>query len=560
MSKHWYVDFFELLRLGDVVVIMKNRFTWLVPLIFSNIIFSCAQGATPIEEVLQTFTACNGEFFYSIKNNKDSISKISPITVNENAASFAVENRTTIAKNIAKFSSPVDVFGLHLNGYFDEIISTAPKKMYYYWGFFVADNPDVVRTRLENYIKNHERLKKEEGAIVRLEIHDGRNWVAIDSPQQFSGKTPGKYIERVLLIEKSDNERFPGTRLSCSIQGPVTDIVIADARPDLPSKDFPVLPKNSGMDFNSVPIESKVQQVVDTLLKYENLKPKFKWATLRYKVTRKSTVESNDDFYLLETFQVLQNGLIKMRETYSPTFFVDRLLLWNLVQLKSKMSDSEVSLTRKININTPVNLSPGHVLEAEVVFGDEFSKPMLKNVCTFGEIFQASEVNKLLTGFARKLSCINSIEDKTEEYAFLDEMGLLIERSVEVKNKYKSVYELIDVNSNLLEDNRLVLMANKTNETLPKMIDKFTRMDSTSGTVNTFHFNYTLVAHTGDSGQKIKKILEDSVVKNMCTSKDFLNVFINQKVTVTFSYYGNDKVKITEFSISPSQCFVWQQR
>jgi hypothetical protein len=383
--------------------------------------------------------------------------------------------------------------------------------------------------------------------------------VSVESPQQFSGKTPGSYVERVFLIEKSDNDKFPGTRLSCSIQGPVTDIVIADARPDLPSKDYPIRPKYSGMDFDAVPVEPKVQQIADKLLKSEILKPKFKTAALKYKVSRKEADSGKKDFFLIETYQVTQNGLIKKREIYSATFFVDRLLLWNLVQLKSKMSSSEVYLTREINVKTPESLSPGQTLETEVVSGDEFSKHILKNVCTFGDKYKASEINKLLTGFAHKVNCTNPIDETSEEYAFVDEMGLLIHRSGIDKNKSESVYELVDFNSNILEENRLVMLASKINETLPRMIDQFTRLDSTTGTVNTFHFNYTLVNETGSSGKKIKKALEDSVVKNMCTSKDMLVNFIRKKVTVTFSYFGNDKVKITEFSVSPSQCFVWQQ-
>ena len=223
------------------------------------------------------------------------------------------------------------------------------------------------------------------------------------------------------------------------------------------------------------------------------------------------------------------------------------------------MSSSEVYLTREINVKTPDSLSSGQTLETEVVSGDEYSKRILKNVCTFGDKFKAGEINKLLTGFARKVNCTNPIDGTSDEYAFLDEVGLLIRRSGIDKNKSESVYELVDFNSNILEENRLVMLASKTNETLPRMIDQFTRLDSTTGTVNTFHFNYTLVNETGTSGKKIKKALEDSVVKNMCTSKEMLDTFIRKKVTVTFSYYGKDKVKITEFSVSPSQCYVWQQ-
>ena len=538
---------------------MKDRFTWLTALILFSIMISSAQGATPIEDVLQKFTACNGEFFYSIKENKESISKIAPLTENTKSASFAVENRVVKGKDTSKFSSSIDVFGLHLLGYFDEVSSITPKEQYYYWGFLVAESPDEVRTRLESRIKNHKLLKNDGGAFVRLEMHDGKNWVTIESPKQFAGKIPGSYVERVLIIEKSSDKEFHGTRLTCSIQGPVTDIIIADARPDLPSGDYPIRPKFSGMDFDSVPVEPKVQQEVDKLLKIDRLKPKFKTVSLKYKVSRKGSHDSKDDYFVIETYQAMPNGLLKKREIYSSTFFVDRLLLWNLIQLKSKMSTSELYLTREINVKPPESLSPGATLETEVVSGDEFKPSILKKMCTFGDEYPANEINGLLTGTARKINCINPIDGTNDEFSFLDDLGLAIRRSYIDKKKSESVYELIYFNSNILEENRLVRLASKTNESLPKMVDQYTRLDSTAGTIDTFHFNYTLVNHTGAEGKKAKQALEDAVIKNMCTSKDMLDLFINKKVTVSFSYYGNDRVKITEFSVPPSQCLYWQQ-
>jgi hypothetical protein len=118
---------------------------------------------------------------------------------------------------------------------------------------------------------------------------------------------------------------------------------------------------------------------------------------------------------------------------------------------------------------------------------------------------------------------------------------------------------LIDFNSNLLEENRFIILANKTNESLPKMIDQETRLDSTVGSINSFQFNYTLINHTGASGKSISKELEERVTKHMCTSKDMLETFIRRRATVTFSYLGKDKKNIAKFSVSPSQCIFWQQ-
>lgn len=536
-----------------------KRLFWFATLILSNTLISSAQGATPIEEVLQTFTACNGEFFYAMKNNKAEIAKISPLIEREKSASFAVENRRVKGKNAVLFSAPVEAFGLHLKGYFDEVSSASPKEQFYYWGFYVAEEPDQVRAQLEKYIKNHERLRKDAGSFTRLEVHDGKSWVSIESPQQFSGKVPGSNVERVLIIEKTDDEH-PGTSLSCSIQGPVTDIVTADVRPDLPPKDYPVKPSYSGMSFDAVPVPPQVQKVVNTLLKNESLRPKFKTAALRYRIFHKDAESDKDDFFIVETFEATQTGLIKKREIHSARFFVDRLMLWNLIQLKSKLSDSDVYLAHELKVKAPAVLDAGGILDSEVVSGEEYDQHIRKETCTFGDEFPASEIHAKLFGTARKLICKRSIEDASDEYAFVKELGLFVHRAENRKDKPESVYKVIDIDSDVIEAMRLRNVSSNLNASLPKMVDPDTRLDSTSSSASTFHFNYTLVNKTGAEGKKIKAELEDGVTKRICTTKNMLDNYINKQVTLEFTYFGKDKTRITEFSVGLPQCFSLQQR
>lgn len=537
---------------------VSSRAVWFFALLLSPIVISCAHATTPMEEVLQSFTACNGDFFYSLKRNLASISKFAPTSEREKFASIVVENRRVEGKKSIKFTEPVEVFGLHLTGYYDAVSAITPKEQFYYWGFFFAENPTEVRAKLIKYIKDSERLKADGTAFSRLEMHDGNGWVNIDSPLQFSGKAPGSYIERVLIAEESTEETLPGTNLICSIQGPVSAIVLADIRPDLPAKDYPFRPKFSGLGFDSVPLVSSVQKRASELLKNKLFTPKFQSASLRVKTIHKGNPSADDNWELVYTFQVTKEGFIRRREIYSASFFIDRLMLGNLVQLKSKLSDSDVHLTNEIKVSLPKAINFGQVLETEVVSGEEYEESIHRDVCTVGEKYPAKDIYKLLSGKAFNIVCTDAVDGTGSTLAFVEELGMFILRSSTDKNHAESIYEVVDFTSNTIEETRLTRWANISNEILPKMIDSETRLEKTIGTSNTFQYKFTLVNHTQLSGKAVIDALKNSVAQKVCTSSEMQELYLRRGATVIFSYYGKDGKKIDDISVVRAQCTFWQ--
>jgi Tfp pilus assembly major pilin PilA len=105
-------------------------------------------------------------------------------------------------------------------------------------------------------------------------------------------------------------------------------------------------------------------------------------------------------------------------------------------------------------------------------------------------------------------------------------------------------------------DYELSAIASQENVTLPKMVDKSTRLDSIIGVSDELQYHYTLVDTDSDSVSwaSLKDTLERSLVNWVCTTRHIVEVFISQGVTVSFAYFGNDKRLIGVISVEPSQC------
>lgn len=105
-------------------------------------------------------------------------------------------------------------------------------------------------------------------------------------------------------------------------------------------------------------------------------------------------------------------------------------------------------------------------------------------------------------------------------------------------------------------DYELSEIAAQENASLPKMIDKSTRLDSVIGVSDELQYHYTLIDIDSDSVSwaSLKNTLEISLVNWVCTTRHIVEVFISQGVTVSFAYFGNDKRLIGVISVEPSRC------
>lgn len=104
----------------------------------------------------------------------------------------------------------------------------------------------------------------------------------------------------------------------------------------------------------------------------------------------------------------------------------------------------------------------------------------------------------------------------------------------------------------------LVEVASKTNSTLPMMVDKETRLDTTmGGPGKKFSYFYTFPAYasTDVNPSDIHAYLSRNVTKNVCGSTDMKPLF-QAGVTAVYIYRGNDGVEITRLNITPGDCGV----
>jgi hypothetical protein len=110
--------------------------------------------------------------------------------------------------------------------------------------------------------------------------------------------------------------------------------------------------------------------------------------------------------------------------------------------------------------------------------------------------------------------------------------------------------------SSVYTDDELSLLASQEYASIPKMIDKTTRIDSIIGVSDELQYNLTLIDISSSSvaWASFKKTLEMSLVNWVCTSRHIVEVFINKGVTVSFAYFGYDRGLIGVVSVEPSMC------
>lgn len=105
-------------------------------------------------------------------------------------------------------------------------------------------------------------------------------------------------------------------------------------------------------------------------------------------------------------------------------------------------------------------------------------------------------------------------------------------------------------------DESLTKIVKKTNESLPKFIDKVTRWDSISAEVGqkvTFYYTATTISSNDVPDQVFRQNFAPTLHKEACLNKDLKDLYENG-VTLTFSYKGNDGLNLGRVTMTPKQC------
>lgn len=103
-------------------------------------------------------------------------------------------------------------------------------------------------------------------------------------------------------------------------------------------------------------------------------------------------------------------------------------------------------------------------------------------------------------------------------------------------------------------EQRLATISNKLNETLPRMIDKYTRLDTTiPGPGKKWTYLYTFVEKDSSevSSQQLQDTLHDYAVESSCST---IKPLTKDKITIVHRYRGKYGAVIGDIVISPADC------
>ncbi|NWE23373.1 hypothetical protein [Pseudomonas sp. P7548] len=390
-----------------------------------------------LTDTLKAFTHCDERFFSNLNTHRDAWQAYAPLKQDKHFSWIAVRDRTNRQANAVPVSAPA-IAGLKLLSYNDEVADLGPLGLYYYWGFVVDGGLDEVAQRLAPLMEQRGALIKTEGQYSRSELKVGNGWQSI---KPMPGKAPGlRHVERVLIVEP-ENTQGTQTRVSCSVQGGVNAGILAELRPDIAPVDYPRTVVETSI--GDVPVPANVRQQLDVPL----LQPRFK--TLSYSYVSKDG--SGKDNPVRVTFNA-EGGLLRKNEAYGEAFNVDRLMLADLVQLKSKMNGlgaDQVMQTQSAELKVPSSWAPGQTLSAYMKMAYMPVKPTDKPTdttltCQVGERFPASQVFTSLTGDAIRLTCEQG--DYKSTRAFIEDLGVALTlESVSSKARIVNEYTAFDV-------------------------------------------------------------------------------------------------------------------
>ena len=98
--------------------------------------------------------------------------------------------------------------------------------------------------------------------------------------------------------------------------------------------------------------------------------------------------------------------------------------------------------------------------------------------------------------------------------------------------------------------------SNKVNSSLPMMVDKGTRLDSTlPGPGKKITYLYTTLSMQSSevTQQRLQQRLGVRIRNSVCTSKD-MKVFLDNGVQIVYRYRGSDGGIIGDVTVNPGEC------
>lgn len=199
-----------------------------------------AAGSQPasVSEALRLFTKCDASLFNALKENPNLFGQSAEVKSRGKAATIAVANPLSEKGREQTFREPVEVDGLRLIGWRDEVSYDTELGGFLFWGFKAEGDPKSVAKKINAVLPAAGKLVDAGEVWARAEIRMIGDSVDSWRPNKASGNTvtPKGSVERALLVE---NETAGQTSIFCTLQGSITAPLLQTLRPDLTSAEYP---------------------------------------------------------------------------------------------------------------------------------------------------------------------------------------------------------------------------------------------------------------------------------------------------------------------------------
>lgn len=194
--------------------------------------------ASSASKALRLFTQCDASLFHALKENRNLFGSVLEVADRGNAATITVRNPLSDKGREQIFKEPIDVDGLRLIAWRDEVSYDVELGGFLFWGFKAEGDLKSVAQKLNAVLPSSRKLVDAGDTWVHPEIRMIGDPVGTWRPNTGSGGTvtPKGSVERVLLLESE----APGqTSIFCTLQGSITAPLLQVLRPDLTSAEYP---------------------------------------------------------------------------------------------------------------------------------------------------------------------------------------------------------------------------------------------------------------------------------------------------------------------------------
>lgn len=189
-------------------------------------------------EALRLFAKCDASLFTALKENPNLFGTAAEVKNRGKAATIAVGNPLSEKGRDQLFRKPLEIDGLRLVAWHDEISYDVTLGAFLFWGFKAEGDLKTVAKKFNATLPASGKVIDAGDVWARAEIRMIGDPVGSWRPNSAASgtATPKGSVERVLLLE---SEAAGQTSIYCTLQGSVTPPLLQVLRPDLTDAEYP---------------------------------------------------------------------------------------------------------------------------------------------------------------------------------------------------------------------------------------------------------------------------------------------------------------------------------